>query len=146
MKNIQHSTSNNQYPMVIRHAPRTGCSMLNVECWMFLVPSIPTGLHPSAQGCPRQRTTLGQSSKLFSNPNGVASSRRRLMQPLQGCCHSFAQPKVARASQPWAECFEFLQDSPGAKSKNIQLSTFNAQHRTVRVLMPIGRLMLNVEC
>ncbi len=37
--------------------------------------TIPTGLHPSAQGWPRQRTTLGQPSIIFSDPNGVASTR-----------------------------------------------------------------------
>ncbi len=75
MKNIQHSTSNNQHSMVIRRAPNTGCSMLNVECWMFPIPSIPKGLQPSTPGWPRRRTTLGQSPTIFSNPNGVASTR-----------------------------------------------------------------------
>jgi hypothetical protein len=87
MKNIQHSTSNNQYPMVIHHAPRTGCSMLNGECWMISVPLIPTGLHHSAQGWPRQRTTLGQP-KIFSNPNGVVSARHTALAMCLKICAS----------------------------------------------------------
>ena len=55
--------------------------------------TIPTGLHPSAQGWPCQRTTLGKLTKLFFNPNGVAFSRRRL-------------------TEPWAERFESLPGSP----------------------------------
>ena len=104
--------SNNQRPTVVHRAPRTGCSILNVGFWMFSGPSIPTGLQPSAQGWPRQRTTLGNPSKIFFNPNGVASARRRWTQPLQGCSRLLPRPRVARPSQPWAECFESLQDSP----------------------------------
>jgi hypothetical protein len=37
--------------------------------------SIPTGLHHSAQGCSRRRTTLGPSSPMIFNPNGVVSLR-----------------------------------------------------------------------
>jgi len=91
--------------MVVRRAPRT-------ECLMSGVGTIPTGLQPSAQGWPRQRTTLDQQPIIFFNPNGVASSRQQLTQPLQGCRRSLLKPRVARASQPWAECFESLQDSP----------------------------------
>src|ERR1041385_761838 len=75
-----------------------------LESLLFSVGTTPTGLHHSAQGWPRQRTTLGKRSKIFSNPNGVVSfPRRALMQPLQGCC------RLSR--QPWAERFESFQDS-----------------------------------
>src|ERR1041384_110108 len=83
-----------------------------LESLLFSVGTIPTGLHHSAQGWPRQRTTLGKRSKIFSNPNGVASfPRRALMQPLQGFSRLLRQPRVARSSQPWAERFESFQDS-----------------------------------
>ena len=36
------------------------------------------------------------------NPNGVASSGLRWMQPLQGWLGGVRVPRVARASQPWA--------------------------------------------
>ena len=66
--------------------------------------TIPTGLQHSAQGWPRQRTTLGQWLKKISNPNGVASVLlRRWMQPIQGCVASLQAPRVARPSQPWAD-------------------------------------------
>ncbi len=74
--------------------------------------TIPTGLRPSAQGWPRQRTTLGQPSRKIHNPNGVESSRcHQGMQPFQGCGHSSGKPRVARTSQPWAGRSESLQDS-----------------------------------
>jgi len=80
MINIEQPTSNNQHPMVV-HRTFTGCSMLNVGCWRLPVPTIPTGLQPSAQGWPRQRAPLGQPSKIFSNPNGVASARSTVRAP-----------------------------------------------------------------
>jgi len=76
------------------------------------VGTIPKGLRPSAQGWPRQRTTLGQRPETILNPNGVVPSFDPcLTQPLQGCGHSCHQPRVARSSQPWAEWSESLQDS-----------------------------------
>jgi hypothetical protein len=79
---------------------------------LLRIRSIPTGLHHSAQGWPRlcravaqrrrERTTLGQRSKIFSNPNGVASFPSRfagLLQPFQGSCRSLPQPRVARSSR-----------------------------------------------
>src|SRR5437899_9961470 len=90
-----------------------------LESLLFSVGAIPTGLHHSAQGWPRQRTTLGKRFKIFSNPNGVESSRRAcLMQPFQGCSCSSRLPRVARSSQPWAEGFESFQDSPRVILKN----------------------------
>ena len=72
------------------------------EAWLSA--SIPTGLDPSAQGCPRRRTTLGPTSPMIFNPNGVvALCRSAQMQPRQGCLGFDRQPKVARAAQPWAE-------------------------------------------
>jgi hypothetical protein len=79
-----------RHPMVVRRAPRTGCSMLNVGCWVFPIPSIPTGLHPSAQGWPRQRTTLGQPSKIFFNPNGGC-----ILAPPFDAIHSGLLPFIA---------------------------------------------------
>lgn len=112
------------------------------------VRAIPTGLHHSAQGWPRQRTTLGKRSKIISNPNGVESSRRRLMQPLQGCCRSLRRPRVARSSQPWAGRFESLQDSPrAARFKNLEHRTSNAEHRMKCArTRALRRSMLDVRC
>ena len=95
---------------------------------------IPTGLHHSAQGWPRQRTTLGQRSKIFSNPNGVEPSRRRLMQPFQGSCRLLRRPRVARSSQPWAERFESLQDSPRPFWKTKRRKDAKAQRILFRIL------------
>ena len=65
--------------------------------------SIPAGLCLSAQGWPRQRTTLGQPARRISNPNGVvAVGRADLQQPLQGCIGLVRPPRVARSAQPWA--------------------------------------------
>ena len=68
------------------------------------VPLIPTGLWPKAQGC-EARATLGQWFKMFPNPNGVASvsAREWATTPLGSVRISEFVPKVARASQPWAE-------------------------------------------
>ena len=78
----------------------------------------------SAQGWPRQRTTLGKSSERFFNPIGVGSSRRgRLMQPFQGYCRSSLHPRVARSSQPWADLwqpFRLLQPARVARAVQIE--------------------------
>ena len=98
----------NQQTLPNRHA----VGQSSIGCAMLTVGTIPTGLHHSAQGWPRQRTTLGKPSKIFFNPNGVASfPRGALMQPFQGSCRLLRQPRVARSAQPWAERFESLQDS-----------------------------------
>ncbi len=53
------------------------------------VGAIPTGLHHSAQGWPRQRTTLGNRSKIIFNPNGVASAARANgFNPFRDLCKS----------------------------------------------------------
>jgi hypothetical protein len=70
---------------------------------------IPTGLDHSAQGWPRQRTTLGQRRTNFINPERVASNGHRkqsVIQPLQGCDLFNREPRVARSAQPWAERFD----------------------------------------
>ena len=130
---------------------QTRCSegvLLVAKCerWVLDVGTIPTGLHQSAQGWPRQRTTLGKRFKTFSNPNGVESScRDRLIQPFQGCCRSLRRPRVARSSQPCAERFESLQDSPPAvHPKNIEHRTSNAEHRMDRT--SASNSTLDVEC
>ncbi len=64
---------------------------------------IPTGLGASAQGW-REATTLGQPAKYFYNPERVVSSGYSSgLQPLQGCVWFVREPRVARASQPWAD-------------------------------------------
>ena len=68
------------------------------------VTTIPTGLQHSAQGWPRQRTTLSQPSQIISNPNGVVSiSRHDGIQPFPGWNRLNVKPRVARSSQPWAK-------------------------------------------
>jgi len=58
------------------------------------VVAIPTGLHHSAQSWPRQRTTLGKRSNIFSNPNGVVSfPRHALMQPFHLSRANRKQPR-----------------------------------------------------
>ena len=64
----------------------------------------PKVFHPSAQGCRIREATLGHAPPKFSNPERVASCVPRfdatplgLMEPLD------CAPRVARASQPWAE-------------------------------------------
>ena len=66
---------------------------------------IPTGLCPSAQGCPVSGATLGNVAQHFSQPQRGCVNR--------GCADGFnpvgvvflsdRSPRVARASQPWAE-------------------------------------------
>ena len=66
------------------------------------------GFQHSAQGCD-ERATLGQRPKMSLNPEGVESWVGRLN--LKPCLNPFrvvvivdSLPRVARSSQPWAEC------------------------------------------
>ncbi len=66
---------------------------------------IPTGLHPSAQGCRVREATLGHALHFFPQPQRGCITPRRAV-----CCNPVGvgsifhnSPRVARASQPWAE-------------------------------------------
>src|SRR5580765_8200163 len=86
-----------------QHVGLFECAAAGASHTAALCYSIPTGLRHPAQGC-EERATLGQTSQMISYPNGVVSVlRRNVPQPLQGCNYSGHTPRVARASQPWAE-------------------------------------------
>ena len=66
---------------------------------------IPTGLHPSAQGCRVREATLGNEIHYSPQPQRGCINGGRA-----GGCNPFRVvglwgrfPRVARASQPWAE-------------------------------------------
>ena len=65
---------------------------------------IPTGLRPKAQGC-EARATLGDVSEYFPQPQrGCGIMARAHGHNLVEVEKSFRRlPRVARASQPWAE-------------------------------------------
>jgi len=109
---------------------------------------IPTGLHHSAQGWTRQRTTLGQPSKKFVCPNGVASSCYfDWVQPFQGCRYSYSKPRVARASQPWAEWSESFQDSFHASRPGCSMLGIGCWMLDVGCwMLDVGCWMLDVGC
>ena len=66
-------------------------------------PRIPKGFRRKAQGR-EERATLGKSSGEDHNPNGVAAVVNVAgPQPRRGWIPGRGVPKVARASQPWAE-------------------------------------------
>jgi len=86
------------------------CSVLDCSSLSFYYPQlsgdaggIPTGFRLKAQGC-EARATLGKPQGKGFNPDGVASLSRRAghnpvgVEPFRG-----PRPRVARASQPWAE-------------------------------------------
>jgi len=63
----------------------------------------PTAFHHSAQGCRVGEATLGDGSKMFSNPERVAANRRADDATPLGLKNIFERiPGVARAAQPWA--------------------------------------------
>ena len=68
---------------------------------------IPTGLHHSAQGCRVREATLGNVSQHFPQPQrGCITSRRADgCNPFRVVSISGRFPRVARASQPWADCY-----------------------------------------
>ena len=53
-------------------------------------------------GATQERLPWDNRKKII-NPNGVASSGARWMQPFQGWMRGDRVPRVARASQPWAD-------------------------------------------
>ena len=65
--------------------------------------SIPTGLNHSAQGWPRSGLPWVTVQNNFQPQRGCIGGGRERIQPLQGCIPLFGKPRVARASQPWAE-------------------------------------------
>ena len=67
---------------------------------------IPTGLRHSAQGCRVREATLGHTSHNFSQPHRGCINRVRAdgCNPFRVVIHFNCSPRVARASQPWAEC------------------------------------------
>ena len=67
---------------------------------------IPTGLQPSAQGCRVREATLGNVIHYFPQPqrgcvNGASTNG---FNPFRVVKFGGRFPRVARASQPWAEC------------------------------------------
>ena len=66
---------------------------------------IPTGLRPKAQGC-EARATLGERGLDFPQPQRGCGIPRRANRhnPVGVDDISGRFPRVARASQPWAEC------------------------------------------
>ena len=71
------------------------------------VPSpIPTGLHPSAQGCRVREATLGNVFHYLPQPQRGCINRSRAdgCNPFRVVKLGGRFPRVARASQPWAEC------------------------------------------
>jgi hypothetical protein len=65
---------------------------------------IPTGLHHSAQSCRVREATLGQRPRIFPQPQrGCITARAHGFNPV-GVGFIFPEgPRVARASQPWAD-------------------------------------------
>lgn len=67
---------------------------------------IPTGLHPSAQGCRFREATLGHPFQIFPQPQRGCINRPRAggFNPFRVVKFGGRFPRVARPSQPWAEC------------------------------------------
>jgi hypothetical protein len=63
-------------------------------------------LHPSAQGCRVREATLGNVFHYFPQPQRGCINRSRAdgFNPFRVVEFSERFPRVARASQPWAEC------------------------------------------
>ena len=64
--------------------------------------STPTAFHPSAQGW-REATTLGNASQSGSTLNGLNPRAPECFNPFRVEEVFAQQPRVATASQPWAE-------------------------------------------
>ena len=66
---------------------------------------IPTGLHPSAQGCRVREATLGNMIHYFPQPQRgcIASRRADGFNPFRVVKSSERFPRVARSSHPWAD-------------------------------------------
>ena len=67
---------------------------------------IPTGLHHSAQGCRAREATLGNVIHYFPQPQRGCINRACAdgFNPFRVVEFSGRFPRVARPSQPWAEC------------------------------------------
>ena len=67
---------------------------------------IPTGLRPKAQGCRVREATLGNVVHYFFQPQRGCINRACAdgFNPVGVVFHFNGSPRVARASQPWAEC------------------------------------------
>ena len=103
----------------------------------------PNGIASFSPGLARVREGLPWVAAFtFHNPERVEYQRlMKQIQPLQGCDFSRCSPRVARSSQPWAECFNPvgiekpmspLQTSPGIPpktSRNPVLFSDPAQRR-----------------
>ena len=68
--------------------------------------SIPTGLRHSAQGCRGREATLGNVIYYFPQPQRGCINRSCAggFNPVGVVIHFIGSPRVARPSQPWAEC------------------------------------------
>ena len=66
---------------------------------------IPTGLRPKAQGCRVREATLGNTPHYFPQPQRGCINRSHAVgcNPFRVVGFSTRFPRVARASQPWAE-------------------------------------------
>ena len=66
---------------------------------------IPTGLHPSAQGCRVREATLGDMIHYFPQPQRgcVIPDHANRHNPVGVDDFPERFPRVARASQPWAD-------------------------------------------
>ena len=66
---------------------------------------IPTGLHPSAQGCRVREATLGNVFHYSPQPQRGCINRPCAdgFNPVGVVIHFNRSPRVARCSQPWAE-------------------------------------------
>jgi hypothetical protein len=65
---------------------------------------IPTGLHHPAQGCRVGEATLGHRPRIFPQPQrGCITPRANGFNPVGVGFPFFDGPRVARASQPWAD-------------------------------------------
>ena len=80
---------------------------------------IPTGLHPSAQGCRVREATLGNMIHYFPQPQRgcINGGRAGGCNPFRVVKSSERFPRVARSSQPWADRRSpFGANSPGLEA------------------------------
>ncbi len=98
--------------------------------------SIPTGLRPPAQGCRACEATLGNVSQFFLQPQrgcGIPS-RANGLNPDGVDDSSGRFPRVARASQPWADGPYPVGVNRTARSREIPLPPLAEQRRIVTEL------------